>query len=70
MSQAETAVCERCKNASATDHLFRSGTLLVGDDGRILAEIEARVALCRPCWEAVVHRGEPLPEAKIIRRFS
>jgi hypothetical protein len=36
----------------------------------MLAEVEARVGLCRPCWEDIVYRGVPMPSPRIVRRFD
>ena len=63
-------LCERCRKLPATDGLFRSGTLLADEHGRIFAEVDGRVHLCRQCWEAIAYRDEPLPPGRIIRRFD
>jgi hypothetical protein len=62
-------VCESCRAAPATQVMFRSGNIQLDSEGRPVAEIEPRIAVCRPCWEELVSDQKPPPPARIIRQL-
>jgi len=60
--------CDKC-GQPATISLFRSGTIIT-EGGVPVAEVDARVPLCQECRNGIVRRGEPMPPARVIRRFD
>ncbi len=62
-------VCESCRAAPATQVMFRSGTIQLDPQGRPVAEIEPRLAVCRQCWLDLVNDRKRHPPAHIIRHL-